>query len=49
MVTENARRGGVLARTENYHPVLLEKDLAPGSVLQVRIIGARMGFLLGNI
>jgi len=49
LVTEKARRGGMLARTENYHPVLLEKDLAPGSVLQVRIIGARMGFLLDNI
>jgi len=49
LVTEKARRGGVLARTENYHPVLLEKDLAPGSIVQLRVIGARMGFLLGNI
>lgn len=48
LVTERARRGGVMARTANYHPVLLEEDLPPGSVRRVRITGAGVGFLMGR-
>jgi threonylcarbamoyladenosine tRNA methylthiotransferase CDKAL1 len=49
LVTEKARLGGVMARTSNYHPVLLEEDLPPGSIHRARIAGARTGFLVGEI
>ena len=48
LVTERARRGGVLARTAGYYPVILEEGLRPGTVRKVRIAGARTGFLTGR-
>jgi MiaB-like tRNA modifying enzyme len=48
LVTEKARRGGVLARTATYHPVILDKALPPGTVAQVRLTGAGTGFLVGE-
>ena len=48
LVTEKARKGGVLARTDGYFPVLIPADLPAGTRMRVEISGARAGFLAGK-
>jgi len=48
LVTERARNGGVMGRTEGYFPVIIPGDLPAGSLLSVEITGAKAGFLAGR-
>jgi MiaB-like tRNA modifying enzyme len=48
LVTEKARKGGVMGRTDGYFPVILDGGAPIGGHLAVEIIGARAGFLVGR-
>ena len=48
LVTELARKGGVMGRTDGYFPVILDGGTPIGSHQAVKITGARAGFLVGN-
>lgn len=48
LVTEKAR-GGVLARTAGYYPVLIRAELPLGTFHRVRITQPRVGFLAGEL
>ena len=47
-VTEHIRPGSVLCRSSNYTGVVVERDLAVGTKIQVRIIADRMYFFSGE-
>ncbi|MCU0629267.1 MAG: radical SAM protein [Methanoregulaceae archaeon] len=47
-VTEHIRPGSVLCRSSNYTGVVVNKDLAVGKKIQVRIIADRMYFFSGE-
>ena len=47
-VTEHIRPGSVLCRSSNYTGVVLDRDLAVGTKIQVRIITDRMYFFSGE-
>jgi len=47
LVAERARKGAFLGRTEGYYPVLLP-CAEPGTFIDVRILEARAGYLVGE-
>jgi tRNA A37 methylthiotransferase MiaB len=47
-VTEHIRPGSVLCRSSNYTGVIVDRDLAVGTNIQVRIIADRMYFFSGE-
>ncbi|MCF2135774.1 MAG: tRNA (N(6)-L-threonylcarbamoyladenosine(37)-C(2))-methylthiotransferase [Candidatus Thorarchaeota archaeon] len=48
LTTDHASRGGVLARTDSYVPVIISEDVEVGIHLPVEIIGAERTHLLGR-
>lgn len=48
LVTEKARTGGVMGRTDGYFPVIIPGDLPAGSLWRVEITGAKAGSLAGR-
>ncbi len=47
LITEPASRGGSLARTQQYRPVIIEKSYNPGTWIDVEITKASKSYILG--
>ncbi len=49
LVTENGRKGGVVARNYAYKHIILKSDIGLGEEVKVKLEEARVGYLIGSI
>ncbi|MDD1725168.1 MAG: radical SAM protein [Methanospirillum sp.] len=48
LVTEHLRNGSVMARTGSYRGVVIQREIKPGSLLNVKITGCTPHYLIGR-
>jgi len=49
MVTESAPRGGYLARTTSYKPIIINETVNLGAILTVRVVDSEQTHLIGQV